>query len=645
MSPASAKTRPKADRVQGIASDLSDLTLHEGKALRVVLGGSIKKTPTLTRTIDGASSIKLAVDDPEDKLLDAALLAEKFDAELDDLWFRFKAADYDHPQISLVLEERAVAKLRELKGPVKAYAHRGKPNELTRAEFIIGLVRQVKPAIPFYCPQLHKRQPIEKESQGKKAKDEAKANRGKGLGETKGLTVKGEKATRSQLDVIDRALRTAESHDSPFRVSVSLIAGIIVESLAGKASSNILQLIPSTAAASGINPADVEAASAGYLTGYIDGEGGALAYFHSHPNAEPFEITQAVQRSGAGLASNGQANYGPWVAEARELVEAFEGGSFGNSRERAEPVTFEVEEDENYWEAIQRLAEDVNWRAFFVAGRFFFIDEIELFRGMVRLAIDRETPGVEKVRFKFNVDLPVTDIEIEAWADQWSVPPGGVITLAEYGPASLGFGDVPVKADAKGSKAGLSSNRNAKTREGRARYLVESVEAPLRDDGADARLVKIKARKPTAPLPEPAAEKRAASSSSSSGGMGEMGTLEGTPEDIVNQVVDYAHSHGFPSVTRESVRQANAAHGPTISGGTSDHQGPPNVRWAADISNGVETEEETHLAAAIANAFGIPWDGSGLVTHTTGGYRLQLIYRTMEGGNHFNHVHFGCAVA
>jgi hypothetical protein len=24
-----------------------------------------------------------------------------------------------------------------------------------------------------------------------------------------------------------------------------------------------------------------------------------------------------------------------------------------------------------------------------------------------------------------------------------------------------------------------------------------------------------------------------------------------------------------------------------------------------------------------------------------GGYRYQLIYRTYEGGNHFNHVHFG----
>ena len=44
------------------------------------------------------------------------------------------------------------------------------------------------------------------------------------------------------------------------------------------------------------------------------------------------------------------------------------------------------------------------------------------------------------------------------------------------------------------------------------------------------------------------------------------------------------------------------------------------------------------LAAAIAAAFEIPWEGGGLVNHTADGYRLQLIYRAAE---HDDHVHFG----
>ena len=121
---------------------------------------------------------------------------------------------------------------------------------------------------------------------------------------------------------------------------------------------------------------------------------------------------------------------------------------------------------------------------------------------------------------------------------------------------------------------------------------------------------------------------------------GALGELAGTPEQIVNRVVLYAHDHGFPHVTPESVRAANDAHSPlTSSGYPSDHKGPPDHAWAADISNGGSpTPEMDALAAAIAAAFEIPWEGSGLVNHTAGAYRLQLIYRATD---HYDHVHLG----
>lgn len=123
---------------------------------------------------------------------------------------------------------------------------------------------------------------------------------------------------------------------------------------------------------------------------------------------------------------------------------------------------------------------------------------------------------------------------------------------------------------------------------------------------------------------------------------GSLGELTGTPEQIVNRVVAYAHDNGFPHVTAETVRIANAGHGPTVSGGTSDHQGPPDQAWAADLSNGGSpTPEMDALAKTIATGFNIPWQGSGLVTAGNDDYRLQLIYRTCDGGDHWNHVHFG----
>lgn len=120
------------------------------------------------------------------------------------------------------------------------------------------------------------------------------------------------------------------------------------------------------------------------------------------------------------------------------------------------------------------------------------------------------------------------------------------------------------------------------------------------------------------------------------------GPVSGTPKDIIDDVVlPIARASGVPA-TPGGVAIKNATHGPTVTGNQSDHQGPPRVAWAADLSNGsAPTPQMDKLAAALAKRFDIPWTGSGLVTATSGGYRYQLIYRTMQGGNHFNHVHFG----
>ena len=118
--------------------------------------------------------------------------------------------------------------------------------------------------------------------------------------------------------------------------------------------------------------------------------------------------------------------------------------------------------------------------------------------------------------------------------------------------------------------------------------------------------------------------------------------IAGTPKQIIDSVVLRIAAQAGINRSPATNDAANAAHGPTVSGGTSDHQGPPQVAWAADISNGSNpTPEMDKLARMLATRFKIPWNGSGLVNATHGGYRYQLIYRTMTGGNHYNHVHFG----
>jgi hypothetical protein len=113
-----------------------------------------------------------------------------------------------------------------------------------------------------------------------------------------------------------------------------------------------------------------------------------------------------------------------------------------------------------------------------------------------------------------------------------------------------------------------------------------------------------------------------------------------TPQGIIEQVViPLAQKHGI-DVTVESVRAANARHSPlTLSGNRSDHSGPGEKRWAADMA-GTKAQMQA-LADELAAMFGIPWNGAGAKSATHGNKRYQLLYRTMIGGNHYGHVHFG----
>lgn len=128
----------------------------------------------------------------------------------------------------------------------------------------------------------------------------------------------------------------------------------------------------------------------------------------------------------------------------------------------------------------------------------------------------------------------------------------------------------------------------------------------------------------------------------------QSGAVTGSPKNIIDTVVaPLARKHGMVTGRNAAmIAAANAAHGPTVNGTRSDHQGPGNLAWAADMSNGTSpTPEMDALARDLAAVFGLDWNGSGAVSGTYKGYRVQLIYRSNVGGNHFNHVHFGIRVA
>ena len=506
-----SKTRtPK--RVQGIDKGVDDLILRGGKGLALELGPGIEPTPTLTRTINGASSISLDVFDPERILLRNSLLAQKWEVEIDGLGFRYVGLAKQEKTLTLTLEDEWVAILKEKLGPVSV-----KRANSTRAEFIKRLVEEACPGLDFYCPQLHRKQPIGSKKEAKEAKEETRENRGKGIGDQKHLKVKGQTPTAAQKELGNMALEIADRLGAPFVVQVALIAALIDEN--NMEEPNVLQAEQELTGPGGEGaPVGSPAEEiSGFLTNKPEWTGeGAIAYHRAHPTATADEIAAAVQKNLAGAS-----DYARFVSEAREWVEAFGGEGGSGSISVTKPVRFEVQgkkrgrkRPENYWEAIKRLAKEVNWRAFIVADRFYFMPEPELFEGEVRLAIDSDTPGIENIDFEYNIHGDVTELTVTALVAQWKPPPGSVVTLEDYGPASLGPGDPPRK---RGEPA-VSSAVKASTHEGRGRYLVSSIEVPLSNDPAQ-RLATITLKTPTKPLPE----KRATRESIDVGSVGAAG--------------------------------------------------------------------------------------------------------------------------
>lgn len=123
-----------------------------------------------------------------------------------------------------------------------------------------------------------------------------------------------------------------------------------------------------------------------------------------------------------------------------------------------------------------------------------------------------------------------------------------------------------------------------------------------------------------------------------------------TPKEVIDRVIlPIARRNGIP-ITPAQVEAANAQHSTdTTSGNVSEHKGPPTVAWAADISDAwmstVGSPRMDHLAMELARLAGIPWTGAGLENGELRLgeclFRLQLIYMTLEGGDHRNHVHAG----
>lgn len=582
-------------------------------------------------TMKGSSTITVTLTDSDFELLDSGFFDPDEDGHLDPIeinypngsrfWWRVtQIAVSQDGVLNLTLMERTAVWLMSLKGPVKAKSRA----KTTRAEFIYWLAGHVKAegGIDFHSRELHRPQSLEKRDK-KKKDEERRRNKSGGIHRKESLTIKGVKASPSQLNQVSRSLDVAAHLNAPKLAVIALLCAGIGES-AFRAVVNDLGyggVFQGQVETGGhfFNVDDTEEEAHYFLLGGKGYQGGGAIAMVRAGVKDPGAIANTVEGSGAGARfyNPGLTPGVDYSDEAHALLEAYGGGDFAGTPTRYKQYNFDVGTADNphetFWAAMNRLAEEVNWALFVDGSDLYYDAETTLIQQKPVGIINRSDASVIDWNYDWDTRRIATEMTLELICEPFEFRAGEVLKLVGFGPAS------------KGSTADLPG-----------RWLISEIERDEESLASTFTLIQ-----PTRPNPEPRPEIKQESGGDPSG------PIEGTPKEIIDNIVlPIARECGVNRSVEEN-DAANATHGPTVSGGTSDHQGPPSVRWAADMSNGSSpTPEMDKLAKRLAKRFGIKFSMSGGIFEAHAkGYQFQLIYRCSDcGGDHTNHVHFGVHV-
>jgi cell wall-associated NlpC family hydrolase len=413
----------------------------------------------VSRTMEGASTIDVTVEDYERHLLNSPLLHNRCDVRIDGLWFRLAKLGRNSGNLTLTFEDREVAVLRTYSKPIKQSGATSRANGVTRAEFILRLLREVKEfKIPYIIPDLHKAQPIEStaDTSSKTTKEQ---QRQYGISDGEDITIKGEPATPTQKKILNTILDVAMSQMAPNAVMMMAVMAAIQESTVhnngpGKPGdfnyrgpnpdANPVGVFQQIKMYNWPASRDVAKDAAEFIKR-------AIQQYAAHRSDPLYANIERVQHSGNPRA------YAAWQPEAQRIVAAYFGGEAGETDLKAalkaagigaEDNEYEffrgvpetngdgetIWKPEGSWACIQRLAQEVNKRAFMVSGHFYYISETELFKSKPRMILNEDTKGVNWMDFDWDIGKSFAEIDVTVQMNKWSAPPGSVIKVTSMGP-------------------------------------------------------------------------------------------------------------------------------------------------------------------------------------------------------------------
>jgi hypothetical protein len=256
---------------------------------------------------------------------------------------------------------------------------------------------------------------------------------------------------------------------------------------------------------------------------------------------------------------------------------------------------------ETTWEALQRLAQEVNWRCFVSAGSLYFISDEDLLRTAPRMTLSESSPEVTTIDFDIDGGKVKSEATVSARAARWAAGPGDVVQLKDLGPASAPGADL---------------------------WLVHEMRRSLYDTDATILL-----KRPTKPLAEPLPEATGATLSGIGGTSSTKQAGFGGPAESAYEAAQAITAKRFPYVWGGGHGAAGVP-----SGGGFDCSGSVCAVLAA-AGLGFRPGGPVSVSGAL-ESWGVAGPGQQLTVYCNSIHTF-IVFHTSKGDEHFGTGNWG----
>jgi hypothetical protein len=418
---------------------------------------------TIADTMKGSSTLTVELLDPDFSVLDSGFFDVRDDGKLDAIeinypvgtenWWRLTSIDLnaDH-RIRMTMMERIAVEMQAKRGPLKT--SRAKK---TRAEFLQMLVAKTDKTLQFQSKELHKTQKKTRAPKDKVTDADRKATKSNGIPNDTKITFKnwdGSSYTlkSGELKNAEAACDAIAASNAPEKAQLACLAACIVEGpffrnpAGGDASSaGILQLLSSWGSIEkrrDIGWVVEKFLKEGFYGKRDPSAKGAIDLANKHRDWTVGEIAQETQ--GSAFPDRYEK-----VRDGAEKVWAAYGGAAGSGGSYSAQYNFQVggrdNPRESYWDAANRLADEVRW-AFFIDGENVYYDsEMTLIGQRAAAVINREDPAVVDWSATWDERHIATEMTISLICEPFDFRAGEVFQLVGFGPLSTGSAATPKK--------------------------------------------------------------------------------------------------------------------------------------------------------------------------------------------------------